>query len=398
MSSGRSPGVSVGNPPFSGKILCAPDSFKGTLTSIEAAEAMVQGVQDVWPDAQVRLLPLADGGEGSLDVLHGAAGGVLHQAVVEGPLGLPVDARWLELPDRVAVVEMAQAAGLLLVPPEERNPESASTYGVGQLIRAAIDNGASAVIICLGGSATTDGGAGMAEALGFRLPDRHGQTIPRGGAGLKDLDHIDDSAVHSGVRSVRFIAATDVTNPLCGLRGAAAIFGPQKGADPAAVARLERGLQQLAGVIAKDRRINVLEIAGGGAAGGLGAGLVGFLNASVQSGAETLMDAAGLDEALRQASLCITGEGRIDSQSASGKLLVQLAMRCKQNGVPLIAIGGTVSADSRALGNDLFQGLLSATKESGPMPATQDEAARRLRETTADACRLIRLGSKLASR
>lgn len=399
MSHNGSPGEPAAEiTPFSGGILCAPDSFKGTLTALEAAEAMSRGVRDVLPGAQVRLLPLADGGEGSLDVLHQAAGGVLHRAVVEGPLGDPVEAHWLELPDNVAVIEMAQASGLLLVVPDERKPELASTYGVGQLIRKAMENGANVVIVCLGGSATSDGGAGMAEALGFHLLDRNGEPLSRGGAALKDLAQIDDSGVDPRLRSVQFIAATDVTNLLCGPTGAAAIFGPQKGADSQAVARLEAGLQQLAEVLRRDREIELLHLPGGGAAGGLGAGLAGFLGANIQSGADTLMDAVGLDEALKRTALCITGEGRVDSQSAGGKLIGRLALRCKRHGVPIIAIGGSVAVDAKVLGSDLFQVLLSATKESGPLPATSDEAAHRLQTTTADGCRLIEWGMRMANR
>src|SRR5579872_3890498 len=277
--------------PFSGEVLCAPDSFKGTLTAEEAAWAIAEGVRRVWKDAPIRLLPLADGGEGSLDVLHRAVEGTLCSVWVEGPLGAPVDASYLLLPDGTAVVEMAQASGLMLVDSDQRRPELASTFGTGQLIQAAVRAGAKRVIVCLGGSATTDGGAGMAEALGFQLLDAKGEYLARGGADLTRLARIDDSAVDPVVRAVEVIAATDVTNLLYGPLGAAVVFGPQKGACPEIVRLLDQGLKRLSEVLSHYAGVDIGAVKGGGAAGGLGAGLVGFMGARIESGAEVLMDA-----------------------------------------------------------------------------------------------------------
>ena len=381
------------NYPFDGEVLCAPDSFKGSLSAEEAAEALARGVREAWPDAPIRLMPLADGGEGSIAILHRSSGGALRSVDVEGPNGEPVIASYLMLDARTAVVEMAQASGLPLVPAGHLRPETASTYGTGQLIRDALEHGATHIIVCLGGSATTDGGAGMAEALGFRLLDAAGAGIPRGGTALSKLARIDSSGVDPNIKSARFTTATDVTNPLCGPSGAAAVYGPQKGSSLEAVQRLEAGLAQLARILRRDRQVDVMDAAGAGAAGGLGAGMLGFLHAAIESGAETLMDAAGLPEALRSAALCITGEGRIDAQSAMGKLIARLGKRCQRAGVPLIAIGGGVSPEAAPLLEKGITAILSATSQPGPPPSTAAEAAQRLQTAAANACRLVGAGA-----
>lgn len=376
-----------------GTVLCAPDSFKGTLSADEAAEAMGEGVREAWPEASVKLLPLADGGEGSLEVLHKAAGGSLRPVEVRGPLGDPVRASYLRLPGARAVVEMAQASGLLLTPRERRDAGAASTHGTGELIRAAVEEGARSVIVCLGGSATTDGGAGMAEALGFRILDTGGRPLPPGGVALADAVRIDDSNVIGRIRSVTFTAATDVTNPLCGPRGAAVVYAPQKGADIETVRLLEKGLRRFSALLGEYHGSDVANLPGAGAAGGLGAGLVGFLNARIESGAEVLMDAAGIADLLPAVSLCLTGEGRIDLQSGQGKLIGRLARRCTSAGVPLVAIGGSVSDDADDLTSLGVSVIVSVSRECGEIPPDHETAARALRRSAAAVCRLVGIGA-----
>jgi len=304
------------------RVLVAPDKFRGTLTAPQASHAIALGWRRGRPEDELIELPLADGGEGTLEALVDARGGSLRTAWATGPLGDPVEAAFglMEGPSGpVGIVEMARASGLGLV--SRREPLRASTRGTGELIREACRAGARTIVVCIGGSATTDGGSGMAEALGVRLLDPSGRPIPPGGAGLLELARIDLSGLEPALRSVRVVVASDVDSPLTGPRGSAHVFGPQKGASRDEVLLLDRALGHLAAVISRDLGIDVRELRGAGAAGGLGAGLVAFLGARVRPGIEVVMEAVGFRERLAVADVVLTGEGRFDPSSLTGKVV-----------------------------------------------------------------------------
>jgi glycerate 2-kinase len=324
------------------KIVVAPNAFKGSLSAVGAAAAIARGVRQATPGAQVVEIPVADGGEGTMEALVSAHHGDHRSIEVEGPLGDPVQAQ-LGLIDagRTAVVELASASGFALISAERRDPRKASTYGFGQLLEAAREAGVEKVIAGIGGSATNDGGAGMAQALGYRLLDEAGVELPRGGAALLRLRRIDGSEVDSRWRTIGVEVACDVTNPLLGPEGASAVYGPQKGADPQAVEELDRALANLAAVIERDLGKKVADVPGAGAAGGAGAGLIAFLNARLVRGAPLVVQTAGLDQALKGADLVITGEGRIDAQTAFGKAPGEVARRAQAAGVPVLFLAGT---------------------------------------------------------
>lgn len=322
------------------KILVAPDKFKESLTAHAAAQAIAAGVHRVRPDAQIDLCPVADGGEGTVDALVHATGGTLRQTRVTGPLGEAVEATWGMLGDgHTAVIEMAQAAGLALVPPTLRNPMHTTTRGVGELILAAVDSGATKIILGIGGSATTDGGAGMAEALGYRFV---GASSPMTGGQMSRIGHVDASGRDARLTGVSIVAACDVTNPLTGPDGAAAVYGPQKGATPGQVKALEAGLAHLALLLPSVDA----QSPGMGAAGGLGFGLVAFAGAKLERGLDLVLDAVHFDERVRDAKLVITGEGRLDGQSLSGKVCLGIAGAAGKYGVPTMALVGAAADDA----------------------------------------------------
>lgn len=347
------------------KIVVAPQAFKGTLSAGRAADAIVEAALAVYPGAEVARCPVADGGDGTLDALVEATGGAYRTVETTGPLGEPVTARWGVLGGgRTAVVETAQACGLALLPPDVRDPLHATTYGVGAVIRAALDAGHRRVILGIGGSATNDGGAGLAASLGVRLLRSNGEPIAPGGAGLLDLDRIDASGLDPRLRNTELVIATDVTNVLCGPAGAAATFGPQKGASPAGVALLDRALGRMAGVARRDLGVDVSGIAGGGAAGGMGAGMVAFLGARILWGADIVTGAVGLDVRLDGASLTVTGEGCLDWQTAYHKAPVVVANRARMRGVPVLGVGGSLGPGWRKLYAEGFTALTGMASRS----------------------------------
>ena len=341
------------------KILVAPNSFKGSLSATQAATAIARGVREVFPDAEVVEIPVADGGEGTVEALVSAHRGTYEWVNVEGPLGDPVLASYgLIDGGRTAVVELASASGFVLVSPAARDPRKTSTYGFGQLLEAARKAGVKSVIAGIGSSATNDGGVGMAQALGYRFLDAAGRDLPRGGAALQRLERIDDSGLHPGWRAVEVKVACDVTNPLTGPEGASAVYGPQKGADPVTVRLLDRALGRLAEVIERQYGKRVENIPGAGAAGGTGAGLMAFLDAKLVSGAALVVDASGFGQALQGAQLVITGEGRADGQTAYGKAPGEVARRAQAAGIPAVLIAGTKGAGWETL---LTKGFSSVT-------------------------------------
>jgi glycerate kinase len=328
------------------RVLIAPQEFKGSLSATEAARAIAEGLRRALPGVELDLTPMADGGPGTVEALVTAGGGQRLTATVADPLGRPVEAAWGLLEDgATAVIEMAAASGLVLLRPEERDARRASTYGTGQLVAAALEAGCRRLVIGLGGSATNDGGAGMAQALGARLSDEEGRDLPPGGAALARLARIDVSGLDRRLRpprAVRVLGATDVTNPLCGSHGASAIYGPQKGASPADVEELDAALAHYAAVIERDLGKRVAEVPGAGAAGGIGAGLIAFLDAELRSGAQLVAEVVGLEKRIAAADLVVTGEGRLDTQTAYGKTVATVARLARGQGRPVFALAGRV--------------------------------------------------------
>lgn len=325
------------------KIIIAPQEFKGSLSGGQAALAIADGVYQVWPEANVVLLPVSDGGNGTLDILVTATGGQYLSAEVLGPLGESVTIQWGILGDgRTVVIETAKICGLLLVPEERRNPELTTTFGVGQLLRHCLDLGFNKFIIGLGGSATNDGGCGLAQAMGIKLLDDNDEILPPGGISLLDLAKIDASNLDPRIATSEILVAVDVSNPLCGPLGASVIYGPQKGATSVMVQKLDEAMERLAEIIERDLGIHIRDLPGSGAAGGLSAGILAFLNGSLCSGADLICDSIDLDGHLQGADLIIVGEGSLDLQSAFDKASVTVARRSKQQNVPVLAVSGVL--------------------------------------------------------
>lgn len=328
------------------KIVIAPDSYKESLSALEVATAIEQGFREIWPDADYIKLPVADGGEGTVQAMVEATAGRIIHVDVTGPLGESVKGFYgLSGDERSAFIEMAAASGLELVPPAKRNPLITTSRGTGELIRHALDAGVKHIIIGIGGSATNDGGAGMVQALGAKLLNAEGESLGQGGGELDRLAKIDISELDKRLKTCRIEVACDVTNPLTGDDGASAVFGPQKGATPEMIVRLDNGLHHYARIIQHDLDVDVLKLAGGGAAGGMGAALYAFCGAELRRGIEIVTDALHLDEHVKDADLVITGEGRIDSQTINGKVPVGVAKVAKRYNKPVIGIAGSLMAD-----------------------------------------------------
>ncbi|RSD29845.1 glycerate kinase [Vibrio pectenicida] len=328
------------------KIVIAPDSYKESLTAMEVATAIENGFKEIIPDAKYTKLPMADGGEGTVQSLVDATQGKVVSANVTGPLGEPVEGFYGVLGDgSTAVIEMAAASGLHLVEPSKRNPLFTTTFGTGELIRLALNSGIKHIILGIGGSATNDGGMGMAQALGARFYDKSGSDLGYGGDALSELARIDLSGLDKRLADVILEVACDVDNPLCGPKGASHVFGPQKGATPEMVEKLDTNLAHFADVIRQTTGIEVINQAGAGAAGGLGAALLGLLNAKLRAGINIVTDFVKLEQEIKDATLVITGEGRIDSQTIHGKTPIGVAKIAKKYHLPVIGIAGSVSKD-----------------------------------------------------
>ncbi len=331
-------------------MVIAPQGFKGNLTALRVSQAIDNGIRRVVPSVITAIVPMADGGEGTMQALVDAIGGEMIPGEVTDPLGGRVIAHFGLLSDKVTgVIEMAAASGLNLVPPQKLNPLLTTTYGTGELILAALERGCRKLIVGIGGSATNDGGAGMAQALGAKLLDTKGVPLAFGGAALADLEHIDVTTIDPRLADCDIILACDVTNPLCGPQGASAVYGPQKGATKEMVVKLDAALAHYAEVIERDLGIDVRDVPGAGAAGGLGAGLIAFLKARVLPGVDVVIQATGLIEHLKEATLVFTGEGRLDSQTACGKVPVGVARKAKAFGLPVIAIAGEIANGYQAV-------------------------------------------------
>ena len=369
------------------KVLVAPNSFKGSLSASQAADYIARGVRDVFPSAEVVEVPVADGGEGTVEALVGAHRGDYRTAEVEGPLGELVHATYgLIGAGRAGVVELASASGLTLIATERRDPRKTSTYGFGQLLQAVRAAGAGQVIAGIGGSATNDGGAGMAQALGYKLIDAAGIELPRGGAALARLARIDPAGFDPRWHSVNVMVACDVTNPLTGPQGASAVYGPQKGADGDAVRELDAALAKLAAIIERDLGKRVADVPGAGAAGGAGAGLMAFLDAKLVPGAPLVVDASGFDAKLLGADLVITGEGRADSQTAYGKAPGEVAKRAKEARILVLLIAGSKGPGWETLSGLGVTAMVALDEEGDNLQQLMRDAGEMLRRATVRAC------------
>ncbi len=372
------------------RVVIAPQALKGSLTAEEVGQAIALGVQAVYPQAHVDIVPVADGGEGTVQALVDATGGELVWQTVTGPLGTPVSAFFGLLGDgRTAAIEMAASSGLPLVPQAQRNPLLTTTYGVGELLLAAIERGCRHFIIGIGGSATNDGGAGMAQALGASLLTEHGTPIARGGAALTTLSHISLERLDPRLQDCTFEVACDVTNPLCGPTGASAVYGPQKGATPKMVQQLDVALDHYAQILESDLGQSVRDIPGAGAAGGLGAGLIAFLHATLRLGAQLVLEAVKLERYVRAADLVITAEGQIDEQTAYGKSVGAVATLAKRYGLPVLALAGGLGNDYQKVYGLGVDGI--TVLPSGPMtlPYAMEHAAILATDATERMLRLL---------
>ena len=362
------------------KAVIAMDSFKGSLTSIEAGKAAAKGIYKVYPDAEILVKPLADGGEGTVDALVNGMDGTFETVRVTGPLGQPVDAVYGILKEnRTAVMEMAQEAGITLVKQEKRNPLHTTTYGVGEMIRDAIQKGCRRFLMGIGGSATNDGGIGMLQALGYDFLNETGNPVAPGAAGLKELSFISDTHVIPELKECEFHIACDVTNPLCGETGCSAVFGPQKGATSEMVRDMDLWMKQYASLARKLSPKADASIPGTGAAGGLGFAFLGFTNAVLESGIHIILKAAHMEEAIKDADFVITGEGRLDSQTAMGKAPAGVASLAKKYHKPVLAFSGSAAKDAvlcNKNGIDAFfpiiRGVCSLEEAMNPENARQN--------------------------
>jgi glycerate kinase len=380
------------------KIIIAPDSYKESISALEVASEIEAGFREVFPDAVYVKLPIADGGEGTVAAMADATGGALIEVVVTDPMGKPVVASFCLTRDgTTAIIEMAAASGLALVPPHLRNPLMATSYGTGELIRAALDRGARHLIIGIGGSATNDGGAGMIQALGGKLQDRSGREIGLGGGSLAELGSIDSGGIDPRLQECRIEAACDVDNPLTGLKGASSVFGPQKGATSEMVASLEANLTHYAGIIHRDLGKQVDQIPGAGAAGGMGAALLAFLGARLRPGIEIVMEAVGLEAHLRDADLVITGEGRIDSQTIRGKTPIGVARMAKRHGKPVIGIAGCLANDAGVVHGDGIDAVFSVLSQISTVEEALSNAALNIRTTSRNIAATLKMGYEMRS-
>lgn len=347
------------------KFIVIPDSFKGTMSSGEICQIMKESILNHYPQAEVTCIPVADGGEGSVDAFLQAMGGKKEYVTVQGPYGEPIEGFYGLLPDGTAIVEMAAAAGLPLVG-DNKHAEKTTTYGAGQLMVAAAEAGCTRLIVGLGGSATNDGGCGAAAAAGVRFLDAAGNSFIPVGETLHRIAAIDTTTLHPALQTIPIITMCDIDNPLCGPNGAAAVFAPQKGADEQCVAMLDKGLAHMAAIVSRDLQREILNLPGAGAAGGMGGGMCAFFNSTLQMGIETVLDAVQFDELLQEADMVLSGEGKIDSQSLRGKVVIGVARRTKKYGVPLLAIVGDVGDDIEAAYDEGVTGIFSINRVAVP--------------------------------
>lgn len=375
------------------KIVIAPDSFKESLSAMQVAAAIEQGFREIYPHANYVKLPMADGGEGTVESMVAATDGKVIPVTVTGPLGQPVEAFFgLTGAEDMAIIEMAAASGLHLVPVAQRNPLLTGTFGTGELILAALEYGVSKIIIGIGGSATNDGGAGMMQSLGAKLLDAKGQQLSAGGAALAELSSLDLSLLDPRLLQTEILVACDVDNPLCGEKGASAVFGPQKGATPEMVSQLDAALRHYGEKIERLGGKPVIDVAGAGAAGGMGASLFGLLNARLRPGVEIVTEALKLAEAIEGADLVITGEGRIDSQTIHGKTPAGVARVAKRFDVPVIALAGGMAPDYGVVHQYGIDAVFSVLNRIQTLPEALEQAEENIRITARNVAAVWKMG------
>lgn len=375
------------------KIVIAPDSYKESLSATEVAQAIEKGFREIFPEAQFVSVPVADGGEGTVEAMIAATQGRAVTSTVTGPLGDTVEAQWgISGDGQTAFIEMAAASGLALVPPELRNPLITTSYGTGELILQALESGVKNIIIGIGGSATNDGGAGMVQALGAKLCDANGADIGFGGGSLMSLNNIDIRHLDARLQTCSIRVACDVTNPLTGTSGASFIFGPQKGATEAMIRELDHNLAHFADVIKKSLRVDVKEVPGAGAAGGMGAALMAFLGAELRSGIEIVTQALNLEEHIHDCTLVVTGEGRLDSQSIHGKVPVGVASVAKKYHKPVIGIAGSLTRDVGIVHQYGIDSVFSVLNRIGSLEEAFRDAAENIYLTSRNVAATLQMG------
>ena len=378
------------------KILIAPDSFKNSLPSVEACEAIAEGVLQVFPHAEIIKIPMADGGEGTVDAILPAMNGKKIPVMVHDPLMRPVESfLGISGDGETAIIEMAAASGIERLSPAEQDPWITTTYGTGELIKKALDLGCRKIIIGIGGSATVDGGCGMAQALGIRFLDKQGNSVPKGGQGLKKIARIDMDNLDKRVLEAEILIASDVENVLLGPSGAAYVYGPQKGADGAMVKKLDEGLKKLADQIKQTIKTDISAIPGSGAAGGLGAGFMAFLQAKVRKGFEVVSEITRLEKWVENADMIITGEGKIDFQTTFGKTPAGVATLARKYQKPLIAFAGTLGQNWQELLQEGFYAIIPIADNPMNMETSLQNAKQLLRDASARTFRLIKLGKNI---
>ena len=378
------------------KIVISPQSFKGSLSAMEVAIAMREGALKVFPNANIVLCPVADGGDGTLETLVDISGGEIHQSSVHNPIGELINAEWGAMGDAsTAVIEMARSSGLALLNLDQLDPLNASTYGLGELIKNALNNGFRNFIIGIGGSATTDAGAGMAQALGIKLLDKNGRSLTPGGIHLKDLYEIDMASIDTRILDSDFQIACDVTNPLTGPEGAAEVYGPQKGATSKMIKDLDEALENFSQIVIKTINKDVSKLPGSGAAGGLGAGMIAFTNAKLKPGIDIILDAIGLKEKISDADLVITGEGGMDFQTVYDKAPIGVAKIANLFNIPTIGISGMLGKDYQIVHDHGIDAALSIV--TGPMSLAEASGNSRklISDSVNESLRLITIGLRM---
>ncbi len=375
------------------KIVIASDSYKGSSTSLRVAETIEKGIQKVVPDLDIVKIPVADGGEGLVQALVPDEDKWVRLSVT-GPMRMETRAEYALMDDNTAVLEMASASGLPLVE-GEKDPRIATTYGTGEMMRDAIERGCRKILIGIGGSATNDGGTGMAQALGARFLDAAGRELTPAGGNLDQIASVDLSGMLDGLKETEIKVACDVDNPLCGEHGASAVYGPQKGATPEMVKQLDANLAHLAGIMEKASGKDMSEVPGAGAAGGLGFGLMAFCNAELESGIDLVLDSLGFDQAIEGASLVITGEGRIDGQSIRGKVPVGIAARAKKKNLPVLAVCGDIGPGISTLYDYGIDSVMSTVNKAMPLSEAMGRSSELLEEAAERAFRMIMIGKNM---
>lgn len=373
------------------KIIIASDSYKGSCSAIEVANAIEKGIREVYDDAEIIKIPVADGGEGTVDALVNSTNGKYEEIRVLNPLGHRITAKYGVIHDEFAVIEMASASGITLINKNELNPLITTTYGTGELIKDAMEKGLRKILVGLGGSSTNDGGVGMAQALGFSFKDVDGKEISFGGGGIGEINEIDSTNVHPLLKDTEIIAISDVDNPLCGPTGAAYIFAPQKGADKDMVIKLDENLQYYGNLLKTFLGKDVSQVPGSGAAGGLGAGLLAFCNAGIEPGISKVLDITGIDNHLMDADLVITGEGKIDGQSIFGKVPVGVAKRSRKYNIPVIAIVGSVGEGVAEVYSHGIDAIMDIINKPMTLEYAMENAEELITKTASNAMRLYKV-------